>query len=93
MSDKDRDALVLKKSLELDSCTTNGLDGDGLPIQGKGGRLFTFEVAYTTKGVTSTFRFQALSREDIQRWKIAITGDPSQLAPEGYSAEEPSPEQ
>ena len=29
------------------------------------------------------YKFQALGREDIRRWKIAITGDPKQLAPPG----------
>lgn len=36
---------MLKGQLDLDKCVPKGLDGDGLPVTGKGARLFTFEVS------------------------------------------------
>ena len=83
---------MLKGQLDLDKCKTKGLEGDGLPATGKGARLFTFELEYTHAGSTSVHKFQALSANDIARWKTGITGNAQHLANAAPAGAEPEPE-
>jgi hypothetical protein len=71
---------MLSLQLDLDKVTARGLDGDGLPPMGKGGRIYTFEVEYLNAGVKFVHKFQALSSSDIAKWKVAILGNAKDLA-------------
>jgi len=92
MKASDRDVYMLKGQLDLDKCVPKGLEGDGLPATGKGARLFTFELQYTHAGSTSVHKFQALSANDIARWKTAITGNASDIANVAPAGSEPEPQ-
>ena len=79
--------------LDLDKVTARGLDGDGLPPMGKGGRIYTFEVEYMNAGVKFVHKFQALSSSDIAKWKVAISGNAKDLATSVAASDlEPEPE-
>ena len=72
MTKSDREALVLKGSLELSSCKMEGLES-AAKGERLAGRLCCFTVTQSRGGSHIVNFFQAISPADAQNWLDAFT--------------------